>query len=50
MLTEVLPLIATEAFASQAATYDRVVKMFANLEKIMVMITSKYKVADLKNF
>lgn len=50
MLTEVLPLIAAEAFASQAATYDRVVKMFANLEKIMVMITSKYKVADLKNF
>lgn len=45
-----LPLIAREAFERRAATYDRVVRMFANLEKIMLMITAKYKVADLKNF
>lgn len=49
-MTEVLPILAREAFTSQAATYDRVVRMFANLEKIMVMITSRYKVAELTSF
>lgn len=44
-----LPLIAKEAFERRAATYDRIVRMFAHLEKIMLMITAKYKVADLKN-
>lgn len=49
-MTEVLPILARDAFTSQAATYDRVVKMFANLEKIMVIITSKYKVGELTSF
>lgn len=50
VMTEVLPILAREAFTSQAATYDRVVKMFANLERIMAMITSRYKLADLTSF
>lgn len=49
-MTEILPLIATEAFTMQAATYDRVVKIFANLEKIMTVMAGRYKLANLKNF
>ena len=49
-MAELLPIVAADAFTRQAATYERVVKMFTNLEKIMVVIMGRYKVTDLKNF